>query len=313
MADPDLNDVALFVRVIDRAGFSRVARELRVPASTVSRAVSRLEDTLGTQLVQRTTRAVHPTAEGRAFYAEVAPAIATLHHAARGVDGADRSVRGRLRITAPNDIGSTFVADVVVEFSQRCPNVDVELELTSRTVNLTEEGFDVAIRAAQRLPDSSLVARKVGELDGELYASTAYVQTHGMPTSPEALAEHPCVLFRAPGGATTWSLRGPHGDLDVPVRGRIAGDDYTFVRSAVLAGAGVAEMPRIIAAPDVAAGRLVRVMPDYVRRGASLYVLHPGARRVPARVTAFGEFIVEAFARRQGATAAAPARTKRAR
>src|SRR3954470_13002035 len=114
----NLDDVAAFVRVVDRGGFAPAARELKVPTSTVSRAVARLEEMLGTRLVQRTTRSVRVTSEGRAFYDEVAPAIASLHHAARGVEGTDSLARGRLRVTAPNDLGTVFLAEAVVEFTK---------------------------------------------------------------------------------------------------------------------------------------------------------------------------------------------------
>jgi DNA-binding transcriptional LysR family regulator len=297
VAEIDLNDVAMFVRAVDRAGFAKVARELGVPTSTVSRAVARLEVALGARLLQRTTRSVHPTSEGRAFYAEVAPAIAALKHAARGVEGADRAARGRLRVTAPNDLGSSFLAEVVVEFAERCPRVDVELELTNRYVDLVEEGFDVAIRAAERLADSALIAHKVGEVEADLYASIAYVQARGMPASPADLSRHACILFRGREGEAEWSLQGPEGEVVVKARGRVSGDDYGFVRGAAVAGGGVALIPRMVAARDVADGKLVRVLPDYVSRGTALHVVHPAARNLPAKVVAFRDFIVEAFAR----------------
>ena len=304
MSQLDLNDVAMFVRVVDRAGFAKVARELRVPTSTVSRAVARLEQSLGTRLVQRTTRSVHATADGRTFYVDVAPAVATLQHAARGVEGADRSPRGRLRVTAPNDIGSTFLADVVVEFAERCPRVELELVLTTRTVNLVEEDVDIAIRAG-RLADSSLVARKLAELEADIYASRGYVQSRGAPASLEDIAQHACVLFRPKEGEVEWRLQGPEGEVRQKVRGRIGGDDFTFVRAAVLAGGGIGLIPRLVAAAEVATGRLVRVLPSYVMREGSLHVVHASSRNVPAKVAAFRDFVIEAFARRQIVDAAA--------
>jgi len=307
VAEIDLNDVAIFVRVVDRSGFTKVARELGVPTSTISRTIARLEAALGARLLQRTTRSVHATSEGSAFYAEVAPAVAALRHAARGVEGADRAARGRLRVTAPNDLGSSFLAEVMVGFAERCPRVEVEIEFTNRCVDLVEEGFDVALRAATRLADSSLVARKVGELEADLYASIAYVQAQGVPASLDDLSRHACVLFRAREGEEEWSLDGPEGEVRVKARGRVSGDDYNFVRIATLAGGGVAMIPRLVASPDVEAGKLVRVLPEYVSRGASLHLVHPAARNVPAKVVAFRDYVVEAFARRQLAREVAPA------
>ena len=314
MAQLDLNDVAVFVRVVEHAGFAKAARELGVPTSTVSRAVSRLEERLETRLVNRNTRNVTPTSEGRAFYAAVSPAVAAVSQAARGVDGGDRAPRGRLRISAPNDLGSTFVAGVVAAFVERYPNVTVDVELSTRRVNLVEEGFDMALRAG-KLADSSLVARKVGEVEADLYASPAYVDVHGLPATVEALAEHACVLFRPHDGHEEWPLEGPKGSVVHVARGRISGDDYTFVRAAVLAGAGIGLMPRILATDDVVAGRLVRVLPLYVRSGAALHVVYAAGAKVPAKIAALRDFLLEAFARaeaaRSGAVAGAVKSAKR--
>lgn len=302
-ASVDLNDVALFVRVVDRAGFAKVARELRVPTSTVSRAVSRLEATVGAQLLMRSTRSVVPTAEGSAFYREVAPAVASLQQAARGVDGADRKARGKLRVTTANDIGATFLGEVVAGFSARHPNIEVEAILTQRSVNLVEEGVDVALRAALRLPDSSLVARKIGELEQDLYASPGYLANRGVPSSLEELDDHACVVFRPQGGQAVWHLHDEQGGkekgVEKSVRGRIATDDFSFMRSALLAGAGIALIPRLMITGDVEAGRLVRVLPHYSSHGAGLFFVHVATPTLPAKIALFRDYVTEAFARRR--------------
>ncbi len=299
MPNVDLNDVALFVRVVDREGFAKVARDVRVPTSTVSRAVSRLEATVGTQLLVRSTRSVVPTAAGRAFYQEVAPAVAALQHAARGVDGVDKQVRGKLRITAPNDVGATFLGEVVADFCVRHPDVEIETLLTARTVNLVEEGVDVALRAAARLPDSSLVARKLGDLEQDLYASPRYLEQHGTPKRLSDLRAHRAVFFRAPEGRTEWALRdeATGSEERVTVTGRIGGDDFMFVRAAVMSGAGVSLLPRIVVHSDVQAGRLVRILPTLSLREASLYFVHVPTTTLPARIAAFRDFMIESFVR----------------
>jgi DNA-binding transcriptional LysR family regulator len=295
MADLDLNELAVFVRVVDRGGFAPAARELRVPTSTVSRTVARLEEVLGAQLLHRTSRSLGVTADGRELYASVAPAIASLVRAARSLGGSSGEPRGKLRVTAPNDLGSTFLAHVVVAFAEQNPLVEVELVLTTRTVSLIEEGLDLAVRAG-RLVDSSLIARKVGDLEEQLVASPAYLERRGQPRTVEALADHPCILFRPAGGSRTWRLHGPKGEVDVQAKGRVYGDDYGFVRAAALADGGIALLPRILCALDVAAGTLVRVLPDYEVRGAALYVVYPPSQHVPAKVSAFRDFLIERFA-----------------
>jgi DNA-binding transcriptional LysR family regulator len=295
----DLNDVGMFVRVVHRSGFAKAARELRVPTSTVSRAIARLEATLGAQLLMRTTRSVTPTAEGHAFFKQVAPAVAALHHAARGIDGADRRPRGKLRVTAPSDLGATFLGEVAVGFTARYPNIELETILTPRTVNLVEEGVDVALRASGRLPDSSLVARKIGDLDHYLYASPSYVQLHGAPSDLAGLASHACVLFRPVEGVANWTLRDERTRAhSLEVKGRIATDDFSFLRAALLAGAGIGLVPHIIVNSDVEEGRLLRVLPTFVSSGSALFFVHAASPVVPAKVTLFRDFVLEAFARK---------------
>ncbi len=294
----DLNQVSMFVRVVDRGGFAAVGRELGVPTSTVSRAVARLEETLSTPLLTRTTRNLRPTAEGRAFYQEAAPALASLARAARGIEPADRAPRGKLRVTAPNDIGATFLADVVVEFTARHPHVQVETVLTTRTLDLVAEGIDVALRAAPKLADSSLIAKKLGSLQDGLYASPDYLRARGAPATLAALAEHSLVLFRAEDGRVRWTFDGPDGEESIELGARIGADDFNFVRAMLLGGAGIGLLPQVVAAPDVDAGRLVRLLPNHARRTGNFYVVHPAARTVPAKIVAFREMVVEAFARR---------------
>jgi DNA-binding transcriptional LysR family regulator len=293
--DLDLNDLRVFVRVVDRGGFAVAARELRVPTSTVSRTIARLEASTGTRLLHRTPRSVHATSEGRAIYASVSEAVGTLERAARGLEPVTRRPKGLLRVTAPTDIGNSFLADVAVAFGERYPLVQIDLALTNRAVNLVDEGFDVAVRAARRLADSSLVAKKLGDVEHVLYASPRYIEKHGAPSLPGDLVHHRCLVFRGKDLTKTWRLHDGKETIEVLVRARMGGDDFGYVRAAVLAGGGVALLPRLVCAKDEAAGRLVRVLPGFAAQGAGLYVLYPSATHLPARVTAFRDFVAAAF------------------
>lgn len=299
MAELSLDDLAVFVRVVERGGFASAARELGVPTSNISRAIARLESQSGVRLLHRTTRAVKPTTDGRELFASVAPAVMSVRSAARALEPATRKPKGRLRVTAPNDICVGFLADVIVAFAERYPQVMLDFTLSNQHTNLIAEGFDVAVRATAQLGDSTLIARKLGELSLCLYASPSYLSKHGAPTSVADLERHPCVVFRATELARTWSLRAASGTSaasDIDVRGRIGGDDLSFVRAMVIAGAGIGLLPQINCAADEASGRVVRILPGFYARGASLYVVYPSTKQVPARVTAFRDFVVEAFA-----------------
>jgi DNA-binding transcriptional LysR family regulator len=294
--DLDLNDLRAFVRVVDRGGFALAARELGVPTSTVSRAVSRLEAQTSTRLLHRTSRSVHLTTEGSAIYATVSEAVAALERATLALEPTDRRPSGVLRVTAPTDIGCTVLADIAVAFSERHPLVQLDLALTNREVSLVGERFDVAIRAATRLEDSSLVVKRLGSVEHAVYASPGYIERHGAPVTPADLGRHRCIVFRAKALAKTWKLRAHEETIEVPLRGQMAADDFGYVRASVLAGGGVALMPRIVCAKDEAAGRLVRVLPTFTAKGAELCILYPSAAHVPTRVAAFRDFVAAAFA-----------------
>ena len=296
MAELSLDDLALFVRVVERGGFASAARELGVPTSNISRAIARLESQSGVRLLHRTTRAVKPTTDGRELFASVAPAVMSVRSAARALEPATRKPKGRLRVTAPNDLCSGFLADVIVAFAERYPQVLLDFRLTNQHTNLVEEGFDVAVRATARLGDSTLIARKLGDISLCLYSSASYLSKHGAPTSVNDLERHQCVVFRAAELARTWALRGASGATEVAVHGRIGGDDNGFVRAMVIAGAGIGLLPQINCGADEASGRLIRVLPGFHARGATLYVVYPSTKQVPARVTAFRDFLSEAFA-----------------
>jgi DNA-binding transcriptional LysR family regulator len=287
----DLSRLDLFVAVADTASFSGAGGRLAVPKATVSRAIARLEADLGQQLFYRTTRRVALTRAGRSLYARVAPQIEALRQAVRTVAEQGEQPAGVLRVSAPNDLGTTILAEIAARFVERHPAVRLDLELTSRHVNLVAEGFDVALRAAARLADSSLIARKVSVIDVHLFASPRYLERRGTPRTPRQLEDHDLVQFRGFRGPL--HLRGPGPGATRKLAVRIVADDLSFVREALRAGAGIGLLPSFLARDDVASGALVRVLPRHAAPQAALYVVHPAARHVPAKVIAFRDFLLE--------------------
>jgi DNA-binding transcriptional LysR family regulator len=295
MAEPNLNDVAIFVRVLQRGGFAPAARELRVPTSTVSRTIARLEEAVGARLVQRTARAFVPTAEGRAFFEEASPAVAALREASRAAGESRTQPQGLLRVTAPSALGSTFVSRVVAAYVARYPGVAVELDLSNRLVDLIAEGFDIAVRAGH-LADSALVARKLGRPGQLVVASPAWLRGHALPRKPADLARSEALLFRSASGTATWTLQGTEGKSTVQVKGRIAAEDFAVLRAAALNGAGVALLPRLICAADILDGQLVHLLPEYMGEGGTTCVVYPSAKHVPPKAIAFRDLLLETCA-----------------
>jgi DNA-binding transcriptional LysR family regulator len=188
-----------------------------------------------------------------------------------------------------------LLADIAAQFSARYPAVRLDIELTSRHVDLVAEGFDVALRAAGRLADSSLIVRKLGVTDIQLFATPSYLARHGTPRTPQQLESCELVQFRAFRGPLRLRRGGRSVVVKLPVR--IVADDLAFVRAAVLAGAGVGLLPSFLVRSDVASGALVRVLPRHAVQQAALYLVHPAARHVPSKVTAFRDVVLEWLAK----------------
>ena len=289
----DLDALATFIHVVDGASFTAAAKKLGVPTSTVSREIARLEESLGARLLHRTTRKVALTSAGSRLYDRVLPHVAALHEAAREVPEQGSHPAGSLRITVPNDLGNGYFAELVAEFLARHPRVQIDVRLTTRTVDLVKDGIDLALRIG-RIQDATLVARRIGTLDAAVFAAPSYVQQRGRPTAPLDLLDHACLIFRlSDGRAMPWSLVGPEGRGEVSPPAQLYADDFAFLRGAAVAGAGIALLPGFVAAADVAAGRLERVLPHHTAPSAPLYAAYPSSRHLPRKVTAFRDFLIQ--------------------
>jgi DNA-binding transcriptional LysR family regulator len=287
----DLNHLTLFEAVARTTSFSGAAKELRLPKSSVSRGIARLEEELGTQLLLRTTRQVSLTAAGTTLYDRITPLLRQVGAALGELPEREEEPAGQLRVTAPVDLGVLMLAEVVTRFTARYPAVTVDLHLTGRVVDLVAEKFDVALRVGATLKDSTLVARRVTPIVAQLFASPVYLARRGTPRSEAELAEHDWVAFR--GGPQKLRLSGPREAVGVEPRERILCDDLLFVRDALRAGAGIGLLPTFVAEPDRAAGTLVRVLPRVERPAGHLHVVTPAAKHVPRKVTAFRDLVLE--------------------
>jgi DNA-binding transcriptional LysR family regulator len=285
----DLNLLAVFEAVARTSSFSAAARELRLPKSSVSRGVARLEADLGVQLLIRTTRQVSITAAGTALYDRMAPLLRSVNAALGELPEQQEEPTGTLRVTAPGDLGATLLAQVVTRYAARYPAVSVDLHLTGRVVDLVAERFDVALRVGMKLEDSSLVVRRVTPVVLRLFASPLYLARRGTPRSEAELAGHEWVVFRS--GPQRLRVTGAREVMGT--HGRIECDDLLFVRDAVRAGAGLGLLPEFLADPEVVAGTLVRVLPRFERQAGHLHVVTPAAKHVPRKVTAFRDLVVE--------------------
>jgi DNA-binding transcriptional LysR family regulator len=261
----------------------------------VSRAVLALEEQLGQQLFQRTTRRVTTTRVGLSLFDRVAPQLESLAGALRDLPEAGQEPSGLLRLSATADLGSMVLAEAATRFTQRYPQAEVEVALTDRLVDLVREGFDLALRLTTSKPkSSSLVARKVGTVVLQLYAAPSYLARRPAPKAPAAVAEHDWVSYTTlPIALTSAGAR-----RVVNVVPRLRGNDMFFVREALKAGAGLGVLPTFLADAAVTSGDLVRVLPEWVVFSSNVLLVRPAHRQAPRKVQAFQELLLELLRQR---------------
>jgi DNA-binding transcriptional LysR family regulator len=292
------DELATFVHVVDCGGISAAARRMRLPKSTVSRRLARLEEALSVRLLQRTTRKLQLTDAGRELFDSSANAVARLEDATRRVQEHQDAFEGRIRITAPVDYGQTRLGPVLAEFSEKYPDVKVELELTSRVTDLIEEGFDFAIRAG-KLRDSTLVARKLEDIPVELYASNNYLRRSNILSHPTGLEKHQVLHFTALGGTDSLTFTRNGQTVSVDIIPQVATNDLATLRRLVESGVGMALIPSAIVEQEVLDGKLKRVLEDwtFMHDTIKIHLVYPTARQLPARVRAMRDLMLQRLRR----------------
>lgn len=287
--------MTIFARAVQEGGFSAAARALDLTPSAVSKQISRLEDRLGVRLLNRTTRHISLTEEGRAFYERCARIVAEIEEAEESVAAQQGRVRGILRVASTVVFAKHHVLPLLPEFLKRYPDLQVSLEVTDRSVDLVEEGVDVAIRFTEQLSDRSLVARRLAVNRRVICAAPSYLQAYGVPQTPKELSTHNCLRLYTVSSFNDWEFEGPNGASIVHVYGNFETNSADALYHAALAGLGVARLSTYVIGPDLKAGRLVRLLPEYVHEKASILAVYPHRRHLSPRVRAFIDFLVEKF------------------
>ncbi len=287
-----------FVKVAETQSFSEAARRLRSSKSAVSRNVGALESELGARLFNRTTRSLKLTEAGRAYFERVSRILADLDDADHALGQLQASPRGRLMVSAPMSFGFLHLAPALPTFLARFPEVDVDLSLNDRYVDVVDEGFDVALRIGA-LPDSSLMARRIVPIRRTLCASPDYFRRRGTPQTPEDLKGHECLRNSNVARTQEWRFVDPEGKPSlVAVSGRVSANNGDAIRVMALAGAGVAHLPTFIVGGGLRAGALVSALDRFVSQDIAMSAVYPHARHLSPKVRAFVDFLVERFGRR---------------
>ena len=288
----DFTDMEIFARVVTAGSLSAAGRELGLSPAVVSKRLKRLEDRLGTRLLQRTTRQIALTEAGRGFNERVVQILASIEEAEDFVGGRSAAARGTLKVSAPTSFGRLHVAPHLGPFLEANTGLTVNLLLSDDFVDLVRDGIDVSIRIAE-LTDSSLVARRLAPNHRLLCATPDYLAAHGEPKSLADLARHNLI---ATAGQDPWRLEGPQGPATVHVDGRLRTNSNEVVRAAVLAGLGIALRSTWDVGPELRAGRLAHVLPAWrASRRVAVHAVYPSRRFLAAKVRLFIDYLATLY------------------
>jgi DNA-binding transcriptional LysR family regulator len=283
-----------FARVVECASFTRAADSLGLPRSTVSAAVSELEERVGARLLHRTTRKVSPTQDGVAFYERCLRLIADMEETEGLFREASAGTSGKLRVDVPGRIGRLVIAPALPDFLEAHPQLDIELRLTDRAVDLVEESVDCVLRVGP-LSDSGLVARKIGDLRLINVASPAYLETHGAPTHPAELSAHIAVNYSSPstGRVEAWEWLDDGEVRTTAVRGRVTVNSAEAYIACCLAGLGLIQIPAYDVKQHLTSGELIEVMPGHRAAPMPMSLLYPHRKHLSRRLQAFADWLEE--------------------
>ena len=291
-----LDDIEIFIKVVEHKSFSMAGHVLRVPKSTISRRVSQMEENLGVKLLNRTTRRLSLTAIGQVYYEKCAGVLERLEEANSLIKGLQAEPKGRLRLTAPYELGLLFLKDAIIDFAKKYPDISLELELTNRMVDLIDEGFDLALRIGP-LADSSLTAVNLLAMQGGIYASSSYWKDRPPPHRPSDLPLHDCIQFRTQ-HLKAWRFHhAQEGIIDVQPCGRLQLNSMDYICESAVNGLGIAALNKIVASPYVRDGKLVEVLKDYKLSFPAIFAVYPSRKYLSPNVRAFIDHVKPWLAR----------------
>lgn len=293
-----LPDMAVFARVVEAGSFSAAARQLGLTPSAVSRQVARLEAALRVRLLERTTRKLRPTDTGAAVYQRCQALVGAAREVWALSDAQQAEPAGLVRMSVPKAVGRQLVHPLVPAFLQRYPQVDVQLLITDRTVDLLEEPIDLALRVTDT-PPPGLAGRPLAVLEHRVCASPGYLAERGMPAQPQDLAQHACMALGEDERDRHWRFERPGEAATVPVRGRYTANHSEVRLEAALAGLGIASLPGFAARAAIARGDLVPVLPDWrhvTHYSGTAWLLYPSQRHLPAKLRVWIDHLAQGFA-----------------
>jgi DNA-binding transcriptional LysR family regulator len=289
-----LDAMNAFAKVVAAGSYAEAARRLGLTRSAVSKAVMELEQLLGARLLDRTTRRVTPTEAGLAYYERAAAILADVEETEIQISRLHDEPRGVLKINAPMSFGIMYLGEAVAAFMTRYPELRIELVLNDRFIDPLEEGVDVTVRIGA-LADSSLIARRLAPARLALVAAPEYLAHAGQPKTPSELRDHRCLAYGHMAAVHRWQLIQGSEVVTVQITSALCSNNGEVLRTAALAGNGIANLPTFLVGPDIAAGKLMQVLPDNPPAEFGIYALYAPNRYLAAKTRVFIDFLVARF------------------
>jgi DNA-binding transcriptional LysR family regulator len=289
-----LASLRAFVKVVELGSFSEAGRQLRLSRSAVSKYVGDLEQSLGVQLLNRTTRHASPNENGQAYFERALSVLAELDAADRAVTQLQATPRGLLRVNAPMSFGTMQLGPAIADFMEQYPELQIQLVLNDEQVDPVQDGFDVTLRIAD-LESSSLIARKIVAIDRQLCASPSYLEKHGTPTHPDELRSHTLLTYGFLLTGNQWKLTGKDGDHWIQPRWTLCANNAEVLRDAAIKDRGVALLPTFIADAALRDGALRSFLSTYKAPPLTLYAIYAPTRHLAVKVRLFIDFLVARF------------------
>jgi DNA-binding transcriptional LysR family regulator len=286
-----MEELEVFVAVVEAGGFSAAAKRLEATPAAVSRRIKGLEQRLGVRLLQRTTRKIRLTEAGELYFREVRAMLADLRAVEQRLDEVTGQATGELRIAAPMSFGQRRLAPLLPQFALAHPKLSISLILEDRETDIVGEGFDLALRIAYP-SDSSFVSRPITTIPRYLVASPDYIARRGKPNSPEDLLQHDCLHYSVISEREEWSFGGSNREESILIKGSYCANNGDVLAEAAIQGLGITLLPDFIIHEALAEGRLVRVLEDWERAPLTLSVLYPSRRHVPAKTRLLIEYLI---------------------
>jgi DNA-binding transcriptional LysR family regulator len=293
------DDMVLFVQVVDDGSFSKAADKLGLTNSVVSKRIARLEESLNTQLLYRTTRKLSLTDAGRTLYHKAKIAQSAFQEAQNAVTRYGEDMKGLIRITMPVVSANLLLSDAIAEFCKKYPDISVELNITNRLVDLIEEGFDLAIRTA-KLEDSSLIARRLIDSQWIICAAPEYLKQHGTPKTPDDLIHHECLMYKFNNGySSAWPLYIEGTEQLLAINGRFLSNHLSAIKQAALANLGIALLPQALVYDELKQQTLVQILSRFTRKKMGMYAVYPKARQPDQKLKRLVDHLGEALRQKQ--------------